>query len=91
MHHQLPGDASIETEKTYSADGTLQRKKSVLKFETADRALAMVFVLCLILFVMSLFVDSMREGLDGALPALLGVFTAAVGGIEAFKIFRNTT
>jgi hypothetical protein len=33
----------------------------------------------------------MREGLDGALPALLGVFTAAVGGIEAFKIFRNTT
>jgi hypothetical protein len=94
MSQLKPTDVGHETEKTTttSKDGaTTTTEKTKWTIGTADLALVIVFLLSLVLFVMSLFVNSMRDGLNGALPVLLGVFTVAVGGTEAFKILRRTS
>jgi hypothetical protein len=85
----IPQDVIREEtrEEEKKPDGTIVSKTTrKTTVQTADIALSLVFVLCLVLFVMAIFIDSMREGLNGALPYLLGLFALAIGGVEAYRV-----
>jgi hypothetical protein len=85
-----PYESTQETYEETRPDGTTIKKTTrSRRIDTADIALLCVFVLCAAIFVMSIFIHPMREQVSGALMPLLGVFTLAVGGITAFRVFMR--
>jgi hypothetical protein len=93
-NERVTWDKSETTTKTTTGpDGkpvvTTVERKETKKIEPADLAVISVFLLCLTFFILSLAIKPWREDVGKALPALLGVFTLAVGGVGAYKIYNN--
>ena len=84
-----PGPEPLDFEYGYERkpDGTIKKK---WKLATADIALIIGGIVFLVLLLCSIFIESWREAIfTGALPALFGLLTVAVGGVAAYKLFKG--
>jgi hypothetical protein len=88
-----PADIGGETTTTTTTEGqkttvTVTKKWNV---GTADVGVIGVVLLLGLLFLLSLFIEGLRDALGGQFDALVGVLTLAVGGIGAFKLIKGRT